>query len=196
MAKQTLSDAKSSSEHDIPEIDEKPAPIGNGGQTEKYTWSQTLSETQICIPVSLEMRGKDCSVKILPKRLLVSTAGEVVIDGEAPKEVLPSESCWTLETDERTKTRTLTLHLVKKNKMEWWDCAVSGDEAIDTKSIRPENSTLDDLDDETQRTVRKMMVLNIPRGLKLIFRLNKKSTTTSRSLWDGQPVTTSARAAC
>ena len=36
--------------------------------------------------------------------------------------------------------------------MKWWECAIDGDEKIDTSKIEPENSKISDLDPETRST--------------------------------------------
>ena len=61
-------------------------------------------------------------------------------------------------TTTRWDGKVLTIYLPKLDRMSWWDCALKGDEKIDTKKIVPENSKLDDLDSETRQTVEKMMV--------------------------------------
>ena len=41
------------------EDDEKP-PVGNGGQTDRYVWTQTLEELIMRIPVDSDVKGKNC----------------------------------------------------------------------------------------------------------------------------------------
>lgn len=46
------------------EEDTGPAPVGNGGTTDKYTWTQTLEELHVYIPVESSIKGKSLKVKI------------------------------------------------------------------------------------------------------------------------------------
>ena len=63
------------------------------------------------------------------------------------------DSFWTIEDGNR-----LVLTLQKVNQMEWWNCVCQGEGyEIDVTKIQPENSSLNDLDGETRKTVEKMM---------------------------------------
>lgn len=53
------------------EEDTGPAPIGNGGSTDKYTWTQTLEELHMYIPVDNEVKGKSLKVNLETNRLFV-----------------------------------------------------------------------------------------------------------------------------
>ncbi|MES1920652.1 hypothetical protein MHBO_002303, partial [Bonamia ostreae] len=52
------------------EIGEVP-PIGNGGKTDKYIWTQTLSETAVSLTFPKETRAKNLTVELQKSRLLV-----------------------------------------------------------------------------------------------------------------------------
>merc|ERR1711976_59596 len=110
------------------------SPVGNGGITSKYTWTQTLNELDVIITVSL--KGQ------LP-----------IVDGELHAPII--DHMWTLETEGQKKL--LVINLTKFKGMNWWSSVIKGDPSIDTKKIQPENSRLDDLDGETRQTVEKMM---------------------------------------
>lgn len=81
----------------------------------------------------------------------------LIINGELDQMIIPDDCSWILDKDKFKTTKTLQITLIKKNGMEWWKRVIVGDEEIDTKTIQPENSKLDDLDDETRQTVQKMM---------------------------------------
>lgn len=121
--------------------------------TDRYVWTQTLSELTITVPVPIGTKLKMLDVEIKNKRLRVGIKGQPpLIDGELHKRVIVDDSLWTLEDG-----REVILNLQKDNKMEWWKCVVIGDPEINTAKVQPENSKLGVLDSETRQTVEKMM---------------------------------------
>lgn len=46
------------------EEDKGQVPVGCGGTTDLYTWTQTLEEVQIYIPVDPNLKGKDCNIEL------------------------------------------------------------------------------------------------------------------------------------
>ena len=53
--------------------DNSPAPEGNGGRTDKYTWTQTLSEVTVYIPLPSGVKSKMLNVDIKNTKLKVLT---------------------------------------------------------------------------------------------------------------------------
>ena len=126
---------------------------GNGGSTDRYVWTQQLSELNVTIPVPLGTKTRDLVVDIKNKRLRVGIKGQPpIVDGELHKRVIVDDSFWTLED-----AKEVCINLQKDNKMEWWKCVIVGDPEINTQKVQPENSKLGDLDGETRQTVEKMM---------------------------------------
>lgn len=143
---------KAEGDNEEEEEDNTPAPEGNGGTTDKYVWTQTLSEVTVNVPLPAGTKAKMLNVDIQNKKLKVAIkGGETMVDGEFHKRVITDDSIWTIEDG------TLVITLTKDNKMEWWKCVCEGDPEINTQKVQPENSKLGDLDGETRQTVEKMM---------------------------------------
>jgi hypothetical protein len=78
-------------------------PIGNGGVTDKYSWTQTLSELQVVISAEqlglagVSMKGKMLDIDIKKKALKIGVKGkEPLIDGELHQQVKLENSMWTI----------------------------------------------------------------------------------------------------
>jgi hypothetical protein len=138
---------------DKEEEDTTPPPVGNGGSTDKYTWTQSLSEVTVNIKVPPGTKAKMLNVDIKNNSLKVGMKGqsEPIIDGSFHKRVFLDDTLWQMVDGD------LVLFLSKDNKMEWWKCVMQGDPEINTQKVQPENSKLSDLDGETRQTVEKMM---------------------------------------
>merc|ERR1719295_350113 len=136
------------------------APIGNGGTTDKYRWTQSLDEVELMMDVDANLRGKHLKITMTKTRLSVSVKGKEatpLLDGDLHEGINVDESTWTLTRDAKKDTKTLTITMQKIKGMTWWKRVLVGDAEIDTTKIEPENSKLDQLDPETRQTVEKMM---------------------------------------
>ncbi|XVF10057.1 hypothetical protein REPUB_Repub07fG0150700 [Reevesia pubescens] len=126
---------------------------GNGLDLDKYSWTQTLQEVTVNVPVPSGTRSRFVVCEIKKNHLKVGLKGQTpVIDGELFQAVKPDDCYWSIEDNS-----SLSILLTKHNQMEWWKSLVKGDPEIDTQKVEPENSKLSDLDPETRQTVEKMM---------------------------------------
>jgi len=126
---------------------------GNGWTGPNYSWTQTLEEIDLRVPLNIRVKSKDIIVKFDRKHLTVGLRGQPpIIDGETFAELKKEDSMWTLDDGK-------LVHIVieKVNKMEWWSRVVKSDPEINTRKVQPENSKLSDLDGETRSMVEKMM---------------------------------------
>merc|ERR1712203_1049021 len=71
---------------------------GNGADLDKYSWTQTLQEIELRVPLGGAYKSKDLTVSIEKKHIKIGVKGkEPMIDGDLPKEVKLEESTWTLQ---------------------------------------------------------------------------------------------------
>ncbi|GAU24578.1 hypothetical protein TSUD_149190 [Trifolium subterraneum] len=126
---------------------------GNGMDLEKYSWTQTLQELNVNVPVPHGTKSRFLICEIKKNHLTVGLKGQPpIIDGELYKSIKPDECYWSIEDQSM-----LSILLTKHDQMDWWKCLVKGDPEINTQKVEPENSKLGDLDPETRQTVEKMM---------------------------------------
>ncbi|KAM7274350.1 hypothetical protein ACFE04_029014 [Oxalis oulophora] len=126
---------------------------GNGLDLENYSWTQTLQEVTVTVPIPPGTKSRFVVCEIKKNSIKVGLKGQpLIIEGELHKPIKPDESYWSIEDQ-----KTLSILLTKHNQMEWWKCVVNGEPEVDTQKVEPENSKLGDLDPETRQTVEKMM---------------------------------------
>ncbi|XP_058095928.1 protein BOBBER 1-like [Magnolia sinica] len=126
---------------------------GNGLDLDKYSWTQTLQETTVNVPVPRGTKSRFITCEIKKNHLKVGLKGQPpIIDGELFQPVKADDCFWSIEDE-----KYISILLTKQNQMEWWKCLIKGDPEIDTQKVEPENSKLSDLDPETRQTVEKMM---------------------------------------
>ncbi|XP_065198863.1 nuclear migration protein nudC-like isoform X1 [Sycon ciliatum] len=128
---------------------------GNGADLEHYSWTQTLGDVEIRIPLKADfnVRGKHVDVSFKKKALKAGLKGkEPIIDSELSHLIQVADCFWNIEDGSH-----LVISLEKVNKMEWWSQVVTSDPQVNTKKVQPENSKLSDLDGETRGMVEKMM---------------------------------------
>jgi len=127
---------------------------GHGGDTDKYSWTQSLGEVDLSIEVPTHIKGRHLDVKVTATHVKVGIKKEKpLVEGELFAEIV--DNMWTLETEGNKKF--IVINMEKRKGMTWWKRCIKGDPGIKTKKIQPENSKLEDLDGETRQTVEKMM---------------------------------------
>jgi len=126
-------------------------PVGNGGVTDKYYWTQTLTELSVYVDVPPGTSSKDLEVSIRHSNLRIKLKkdAEPLIEGEFPYTV-SSDSMWTLEDQE---SLVITLEKVVQT---WWRSVLKGDPEIDATKV-DSTTRVEDYDQETQKTIRKIM---------------------------------------
>ena len=126
---------------------------GNGADLPSYSWTQTLSEVNITIPIPKGTKGRQCDVAIGRNTLRAGLKGSTpVLDGNLFASIKPDESVWQI-----LDASSLEIILNKVDSMQWWKTVVKGEPEIDTQKVEPESSQLSDLDADTRATVEKMM---------------------------------------
>ncbi|GKY99101.1 hypothetical protein MPSEU_000865600 [Mayamaea pseudoterrestris] len=138
--------------------DGKQIPVGNGGSTATFKWTQNLEECTVLLPVPPECsRGKDLDVQFQAKHIRVKSKaplpGETepreFLNGDLNEAIKPSESTWSIESG------ILTLILYKQNRT-FWKSVFHGDEEIDTTLVDSRRH-IQEYDDSTQAQIRKII---------------------------------------
>ncbi|XP_065630453.1 protein BOBBER 1-like [Quercus suber] len=123
----------------------------SGLDLENYSWTQTLEEVTLNVPVPTGTKSRSVVCEIKKNHLKVGLKGQPpIIDGELFGPVKPDDCNWSREDQS-----AISIHLTKHDKMEWWKSVVKGDPEIETQKVEPESSKLSDLDPETRQSVEK-----------------------------------------
>jgi CS domain len=108
-----------------------PPNAGNGLDLEKYSWTQSLAELTIVIPVPLGTRGRNCDVSISNRKLRAGVQGlAAVLDGPLEHEVVVDECYWNCDG------KAIEITLQKKDGMKWWSKTVEGEPEVNTRKVR------------------------------------------------------------
>lgn len=121
----------------------------NGASTDKYKWSQDLSDVTIQIPLPQNTKSKEIQVKFDSKHLKVVVRGEVIIDCDLPETIHKQNSYWNIDEG------SLIVNL-EKSKDCVWKSAFAGHAEIDPKTVDT-SRRVDEYDEETQVGIRKVM---------------------------------------
>jgi N-terminal conserved domain of Nudc./CS domain len=132
-------------------------PVGNGGSTPHYKWTQTLDETTVLIGIPKSLRGKDFDVSLTSSNISVkskqplpgASAPHVFVEGTLTEKIRADESTWTVEGG----VMIVTLDKLKK---KFWAGVVEGDEKIDTELVDSRRH-ISEYDEVTQGQLRKII---------------------------------------
>ena len=146
--------------------DGKQIPIGNGGSTSRYVWTQTLEEATVHIPLPEGIRAKDLDVRIGATTLSIRQKGTpspgsaqlAPLEGTLFAKIKPSESTWTLESTTHNSQEMTTLQLIlDKVQKTWWATVISGDTPLIDTTLVDSTRHIGTYDDETQGQIRRIM---------------------------------------
>ena len=103
----------------------------NGDKTDKYNWSQSVTDVVVQIPVPQGTKPKGLVVVIKPKYLSVALKGssEPIVAGDLCEKIKVEDSYWTIEDD-----KYLNINFEKAYEAIW-KCVILGDKEIDTKTV-------------------------------------------------------------
>ena len=152
----------------------KQVPVGNGGSAAAgFTWTQTLRDVTLLMPLPGWLKGKDLDVTIGARSLRAEVRrgpasdradaeglGRRLLDGGLEGEVLlDGESLWGIERGGSSSPPLLSVVLVKRVET-WWERALTGPgtdaDAIDT-SLVDSTRHVSDYDAETQAAIHKLV---------------------------------------
>ncbi|XP_063380857.1 nudC domain-containing protein 3 [Cydia fagiglandana] len=114
----------------------------NGAMRDKYSWSQTITEIDVTVPLPPDIKSaKDLKVTINPNDIYVAFRNaDTIIKDMLQYKIKASDSVWTISGGK------LLIHLEKVQE-RWWTKLVNSEEAIDLDKIdcsRPLNELPED----------------------------------------------------
>ena len=105
--------------------------VGNGYNFDHYTWTQTLSDVFLTVPVPPGTRGKQCDVQILRKSLKVGIRGqEPILNGKLSEAIKEEDCTWAMDGN------NIDITLQKFKGMTWWKAVLEGEPEINTQKVQ------------------------------------------------------------
>ena len=101
-----------------------PPPVGNGGATDRYTWTQTLQTCDCMIPVKPGSKSRDLLIDIKAGSLKVTYKNDVsnaIVEGQLYGKVKPEDCTWTL-----VDNKMVHVSFEKVDQMKWWATVIQG----------------------------------------------------------------------
>jgi hypothetical protein len=162
-----------------------PPSTGNGFVYPHYSWTQTLQDAEVRIPLPTpNTKTKMVEVQLTSTTLRAGLKNkEPLVSGTLFAKIKTEDSMWTIEDG----GKTIVVSLIKYNQMEWWKTIIQGDPEIDLQKVVPENSKLDDLDSETRQTVEKMMYDQRQKSLGLPTSEEQKKNDILKKFMEAHP---------
>jgi HSP20 family molecular chaperone IbpA len=135
----------------------KQIPVGNGGSTSRYQWTQTIEEVTVATALPEGTKGKDLDIVMKTSSLSVkmkrpAKEGEepaTILEGALSEKIRMDESTWSLEGG-------VLLLTLEKSVKTWWKTVLEGDDEIDTDMV---DSTrhISSYEEQTQGMIRKCL---------------------------------------
>lgn len=125
----------------------------NGAQLENYTWSQTLTDIDVRVPVDPSITAKDIKVDIKNDRLSVivlKPQRKTVLDGQLLNRIKVEDSLWNLDKG----TSVVQINL-EKTKEIMWKSVIVGDREIDLSKV-DNTKNISDFDEEAQTAIQRV----------------------------------------
>ncbi|WCJ26957.1 Nuclear migration protein nudC [Euphorbia peplus] len=126
---------------------------GNGLDMDDHSWTQTIQELTVSIPVPPGTKSRDIVCEIKKKSVKVGLKGQApILDGELFETIKVDDCFWNLEDQ-----KLISILMTKVDRMNWWKSLLKGGPEIDVQKAEPEPSRLSELDGETRKVMEKMM---------------------------------------
>ncbi|KXJ26549.1 nudC domain-containing protein 3 [Exaiptasia diaphana] len=163
----------------------------NGAVLDKYTWSQTIKDIDLKIPVpKCILRARDVAVEIKMSSLKVSlkgnipveelkTGSNVLVDGKLQRCVKCEESMWSLEPG-----KTIQINLEKAEE-RFWTAICEGDPEIDKTKV-DSTRAIDDFDEQTQTDFQQVMYDHQQKMMGKPTSKEQKTHDLLKQAWDAK----------
>lgn len=151
----------------------------NGASTDKYRWSQSITEVTVQVDLPRATKAKELRVLLEPTRVEARYANEPValLAGELFHRIKPSESSWVIDDGRRL------LLLLEKADENIWKTVLRGDGEIDPTTV-DNSKRLEEFDEETQGALRKVLYEQNRKERGLPTTEEEQQMEVLRKAWD------------